>query len=200
MSFQLRGSRSRTAVFPVPRRAEGADGSTYDVLDADGVTLTLRWLSSKEVLEIWSETKVELTRVEFVVEEILEDVTAANRGQDREVVARRRVPQEVLNEDNFNLTVGANLFCAAVVDWSGIEDSKGEDLPCDDENKRALIAEAGGVARWVADVVVDVARFEEESASKEAEADARFRNGSDSARDEVPEMADGMRPVHSGTT
>jgi len=199
MGFQIKGREARRARFAVPRTATGPDGSEYPVLDADGVFFTVEWMTSPEILDIWTQTRQELTRVEFVTEEILEEITAANRGKPREVVTRRQVPTEIVDDDSLHFRVGTNVVCRTVVDWEGIEDENGKPLPCTDENKKALIAEAGGIARWIADLVVDVARFEEESETKEAEADARFRNGRDPARDEVPELADGMHSVHSGT-
>jgi len=192
MSFTIKSKTDRRATFDVPRTANGKDGDSYSVLDADDVRLVLESMNSADVMRIWNEARAEMTRTELVTEEILEDITAANRGKPREVVSRRQVPTEIVDENQLHLRVGLRLFQAAVVDWEGIIGPDDKPFECSAENKAVLVEIAPGLARWVAELVVDLARFEEERDQKEIESDARFRNGSSRTRSEIPEVADGL--------
>ena len=195
MSFTIKSKTDRRATFDVPRTADGRDGEPYDVLDADDVRLVLESMNSADVMRIWNDARAEMTRTELVTEEILEEITGANRGKDREVVSRRQVPTEIVDENQLHLRVGLRLFQAAVVDWEEIIGPDGKPFECSPENKALVVEIAPGLARWVAELVVDLARFEEECDQKEIESDARFRNGSGGTHTEIPEVADGMSAV-----
>ena len=194
MAFTLRVESSK-AWFTVPKTATSADGEEYDVLDAEGVEVHLRQLSSKRVREIWAESRERVSRVEVVTEEVLEDLTPANRGKDREVVARRKVPHTIAEDDDVAIGAAMMLFCDSVLAWKGVAGEDGNGLPSTDEYKNALTEQAPGLIRWVSDVVMDTAHFAEEKVAKEAISDAQFRQGSNGALPSVSEVADGVPSV-----